>query len=102
MASGTGDRLTLLHLMEYAPPWYSDADATPLSLLVSISKQRFGLTAPLHIAYGSVGAAVRKPPRDLQADILIIGRGHVQEPLGHLRTSSYSIIRESRCPVISV
>ena len=61
-----------------------------------------GFTSPLRIAYGSVGAAVRKAVHDLQADILIIGRGHVQEPLGRLRTNSYAIIRESACPVISV
>jgi hypothetical protein len=38
----------------------------------------------------------------LQADVVIIGRGHVKEPLGRLRTNSYAIIRESPCPVISV
>ena len=56
----------------------------------------------LHIAYGSAGDAVRKAAHDLQADLVIIGRGHINEPLGRLRTNSYSIIRESPCPVISV
>ena len=52
-------------------------------------EKELGLTAPLHIAYGSVGAAVRKAVHDLQADIVIIGRGHAQEPLGHLRACSH-------------
>jgi nucleotide-binding universal stress UspA family protein len=58
--------------------------------------------ATLHVAYGRVGDAVRKPAHDLNADVVIIGRGHLQERLGRLRTSSYDTIRESPCPVISV
>jgi nucleotide-binding universal stress UspA family protein len=65
-------------------------------------KKKEGLTAPLCIAYGSVGPALRKAAHDLQADVVIIGRGHVKQPLGRLRTNSYAIIRESPCPVISV
>lgn len=65
-------------------------------------EKELDFTVPLHIAYGSIGTAVRKAVHDLQADIVIIGRGHAQEPLGHLRSGLYSIIRESPCPVISV
>lgn len=58
--------------------------------------------APLRVAYGSVSAAVRKAAHDLEADIVIIGRGQSKEALGRLRTHSYAIIRESPCPVISI
>src|SRR4029453_2292460 len=47
-------------------------------------KTQEGFTAPLCIAYGSVGQALRKAAHDLQADVVIIGRGHVKEPLGRL------------------
>ena len=63
---------------------------------------KLAFKAPLCIAYGSVAAAVRKAAHDLQADVVIIGRGHLQEPLGRLRTNAYAIIRASPCPVISV
>jgi nucleotide-binding universal stress UspA family protein len=49
-------------------------------------EKELGLTTPLHIAYGSVGAAVRKAVHDLQADIVIIGRRHIQERVARLRT----------------
>jgi nucleotide-binding universal stress UspA family protein len=65
-------------------------------------KKETGLTGPLYIAHGSVGVALRKTAHDLEADIVIIGRGHVKQTLGRLRTNSYAVIRESPCPVISV
>lgn len=36
------------------------------------------------------------------ADLLVIGRGSAAGVFGRLRTSAYSIIRESPCPVVSV
>ena len=65
-------------------------------------KGETGFEGPLCIAYGSAGAAVRKAAHDLQADIVITGRGRVQAPLGRLRSNAYAIIRETPCPVISV
>lgn len=72
-----------------------------LELWRSLADQ-VGFKGPLSIAYGSVGTAVRRAAHDLQADVIVIGRGHIQETLGRLRTNSYAIIRESPCPVISV
>jgi nucleotide-binding universal stress UspA family protein len=36
-----------------------------------------------------------------QADLIVIGRGKAQAPLGSLRTHAYEIIREAPCPVLS-
>lgn len=36
------------------------------------------------------------------ADLLVIGRGTLQGPLGRLRTNAHNLIRLSRCPVLSV
>ena len=57
---------------------------------------------PLHIAYGSVGNALRKAVHDLHVDIMIIGRGRTNETAGRFLTDSYTIIRDSPCPVISI
>ena len=65
-------------------------------------KAEAGIEAPFFVPCGSVGAAVRKAAHDLQADVVVIGRGRLQERLGRLRTNCYAIIRESPCPVISV
>jgi nucleotide-binding universal stress UspA family protein len=50
---------------------------------------------------GDVGRVVRRTALRHGADLVVIGRGRMQEPLGRLRTNSYEIIRESPCPVLS-
>jgi nucleotide-binding universal stress UspA family protein len=58
---------------------------------------------PLEILEGTglpekIAAAVESH----HADLLIIGRGSVQGVLGRLRTNAHELIRQSRCPVLSV
>jgi nucleotide-binding universal stress UspA family protein len=65
-------------------------------------KRDHRLKGTLAITYGSLGAAVRRAVHDLEADILIIGRGRARGHLGRLHNNAYSIIRESPCTVISI
>jgi nucleotide-binding universal stress UspA family protein len=51
---------------------------------------------------GDVATVVREAALTDHADLVIIGRGHADRALGRLRTHTYSIIRNSPCPVISV
>jgi len=51
---------------------------------------------------GSVPTAVRSVVKDSRADLLIIGRAPNDGMTGRLRTHSYALIRESRCPVLSI
>ena len=51
---------------------------------------------------GDVARVVRKAAEKAHADLVVIGRGVVQEPFGRMRTHVYSIIREAPCPVVSV
>jgi nucleotide-binding universal stress UspA family protein len=51
---------------------------------------------------GKVGSVVRQAAMGHSADIVIIGRGVIQEPLGRFRSGAYEIVREAPCPVISV
>jgi nucleotide-binding universal stress UspA family protein len=51
---------------------------------------------------GAVATVIREAAEQNRTDLVIIGRGVMQETLGRLRTNVYSIIRESPCPVISV
>jgi len=46
---------------------------------------------------GIVNAVAR-----MNADLLIIGRGVIQSPLGRLRTNAYDLSRRSPCPVLSL
>lgn len=60
------------------------------------------LTAAPILSRGGVAEAVDALTDRTGASLLLIGRGHMAAPLGRLRTAAYAIIRDSKCPVISV
>lgn len=60
-----------------------------------------GLTADITLHGGKPERVVHDAVLDLDADLVVIGRG-VDHALGRLRSNAYAIIRESPCPVISV
>jgi nucleotide-binding universal stress UspA family protein len=66
------------------------------------SPESRGVDAPLKIAVGPIAGAVAEEARQEEADLVIIGRGSLQSPLGRLRTHAYGIIQRSPCPVLSV
>ena len=61
-----------------------------------------GVQAPLRVAIGDIAATVTEHASEEDADLILIGRGSLQAPLGRLRTHAYGIIQRSRCPVLSV
>lgn len=61
-----------------------------------------GLDAQVILSGGEVARVIREAALREHAELVIIGRGHTQRALGRLRTCSYSVIRESPCPVLSV
>jgi nucleotide-binding universal stress UspA family protein len=58
--------------------------------------------AEVRVEGGNVSTVVRSVVEDNRADLLIIGRASNRGMMGRLRTHSYSLIRESPCPVISI
>lgn len=54
------------------------------------------------IRQGRVAMAVKVIAANSKADLVVIGRGRLQEFLGRLRTNVGAIVRESPCPVLSV
>lgn len=60
-----------------------------------------GIDAPICIKTGTVADSVADEVRRHGSDLLVIGRGKMQETLGRLRTHAYGIIRLSPCPVVS-
>ena len=65
-------------------------------------RQESGLGGRLQVIVGDVVETVIRGARKEQADLLIIGRGHLPSPLGRLRSKAYAMIQESACPVLSV
>lgn len=51
---------------------------------------------------GEIARVIRDTALASHADLVIIGRGHADRALGRLRTHTYSIIRNSPCPVMSI
>ncbi len=103
-------KLWLVHAIpaaEARPEKYFDTDLQ--SFLEEQAKKAIlkmqetaGIEAQLCIGGGDVAHVVREAALHHQADLLVIGRGHANRTLGRLRTNTYSIIRQSPCPVISV
>jgi nucleotide-binding universal stress UspA family protein len=51
---------------------------------------------------GPVSKVVREAALHHSADLIVIGRGRLQETFGQLRTNAYAIIRDAPCPVLSI
>jgi nucleotide-binding universal stress UspA family protein len=60
------------------------------------------IEVPVCVGVGTVPDVVREEALEHGADLVLIGRGALQETLGRLRTHSYGIIRHAPCPVLSV
>jgi nucleotide-binding universal stress UspA family protein len=65
-------------------------------------QQEAGTRFELILAGGNVEHVVRGAAEESHADLVVVGRGVMQEKLGRMRTHVYSIIREAPCPVMSV
>jgi len=50
----------------------------------------------------NIPLAISGAASELEADLVVIGRGSSDGMLGRLRTNAYSIIRQSPCPVVSI
>jgi len=61
-----------------------------------------GLQAAALTANGDPHKVVARTAAQLDADLVIIGRGTATDTLGRLRAEAYGIVRQSPCPVLSV
>lgn len=61
-----------------------------------------GTAWPAWFRQGGVAPVIGDAARELAADLVVIGRGHIHERLGRLRSNTSAIIRESPCPVLSL
>lgn len=105
-----GATLKVLHVVGPMPDWPSLEREGALqeqvrqaahAKIVSLQAAA-GVQAPLQVAIGDIVAKVTEHAREEHADLILIGRGSLQAPLGRLRTHAYGIIQRSPCPVLSV
>ncbi len=71
--------------------------------LVSVEsvQRRIGVKAPTSVVIGKIGTRFCEEAQHHQADLVVIGRGKVQD-FGRLGKNAYDIIRNAPCPVINV
>jgi nucleotide-binding universal stress UspA family protein len=110
VARANSSRLRLVHVVQLEEVRaYSYYDATFQRVLAEAASEQLaevqrkvGIDVESDVKGGDVPKTVRAVALRHKADLVIIGRGHIQAPLGRLRTNAYGIIRESPCPVLSV
>jgi len=105
-----GLELRLLHAVQGADAMTNrEHDPTLYEFLFNVAREQIarmqaeaGTNFEVCFLGGNVGRTVHQSAIGHNADLVVIGRGVIQEKLGRLRSSSYSIIREAPCPVISI
>ncbi len=106
-----GARLGVVHSVPGIDPRFESAAANRAhAFLLDEARSSYpalaqaaGIDMPLEILENislteGIGSAVERH----RADLLVIGRGVSQGILGRLRTNAHELIRQSRCPVLSV
>jgi nucleotide-binding universal stress UspA family protein len=109
-SEGAGATLKLLHVVPPISEWLALPGEKEVQQQLHEEAHRklgalresTGVDVPLRIAAGPVVSTVAEEARQKGADLVIIGRGSLQSPLGRLRTHAYGIIQKSPCPVLSV
>jgi nucleotide-binding universal stress UspA family protein len=69
---------------------------------IDLLQRSAGVDLPERVAEGEIVHTVASEAMQEGADLIIIGRGSLQSPLGRLRTHAYGIIQKSPCPVLSI
>ncbi len=110
LAQSLSANLQLVHAVRPMEPWAEtrinsqfeeDMREYAREQIAGFQKEA-GTAAPVNVATGGVGEVVAEQARRHGTDLLMIGRGCLQQKVGRLRTHAYSIIRQAPCPVISV
>ena len=109
-AASTGAKFTLVHATPnlegdageyFDPDWRKHIEAQVREEISGL-QTRLGISAPLLVDSGDAATVVCELAQDVEADLLVIGRGSAAGVFGRLRANAYSIIRQSACPVVSV
>jgi nucleotide-binding universal stress UspA family protein len=101
-----GARVCLLHIQSS----YDKRNRQPTAQSIRSSFERACIPdgsgiapeASVRIFDGKIPEGVRRIADDGGADLLIVGRGHARETFSRVWSHLYAVIRESRCPVLSV
>lgn len=109
LAKSFGARLTLFHAAGYPHPaidvgydHYGKQILEDATQKLQALRWDNKLEASVVLAEGSAVMCIPQQARELNADLLVVGRGHAQGALSRLWSDLYDVIRESPCPVLSI
>lgn len=110
IAASFGAHLFMVHVIphsesvneEYFRPDASAPVTVRARERIEALREQCGADADVSIAGGEIHKAVCGELERLNADLLIIGRSPQWGAVGRLPTHAYAIVRDSRCPVVSV
>jgi nucleotide-binding universal stress UspA family protein len=103
--------LSVIHVVASLDPRLQEYGLSPewTSYVINEAKAELGrlvetagVHGDIHIEIGPIVSSVAEAAKELQADLLVIGRNTHDSIAGRLPTNAYAIIRESPCPVLSV
>jgi nucleotide-binding universal stress UspA family protein len=109
LAKSYGAKLAVVNVLGL-PPMTMEVDYTAIrNDLLLAAQQRLRETmaslkidAPHAVVEGNIANALHDWAASHNADLLVVGRGHAQDPVGRIWSNLYSIVRESPCPVVSI
>lgn len=112
LASAAGARLSLIHVMpegDPSPPNRADMEDDPGSARrrealqqIEDLQNKVGCQIPVRVASGRVKEELLEEVRRVDADILVVGRASQPGSGGRMRDLTYTLVRDSTSPVVSV
>jgi nucleotide-binding universal stress UspA family protein len=106
LAQTYGARICLLHIEPASG--VNGVPSTPQEILqiyeraVKTDGPRAGVKPAVRIIDATIPEGIRQTAIEEAADLMVVGRGHMQGILSQAWSHLYTIIRESPCPVLSV
>jgi nucleotide-binding universal stress UspA family protein len=85
----------------FDPDWRTQLTRTAMERIAYL-RQEMEIEASVAIEAGEPPVVVTAAAETLGADLLVIGRGSTPRAHGHLPTNAYAIVREAKCPVVTI
>lgn len=97
-----GAKLSLVHVIPTSRVGNMTADEQFARHSISVLQKNLRSDARVVILHGAIKEQLLNAAHELCADLVVIGRKLRTDAFGRVRDLSYSIIRDSPCPVVSV
>ena len=101
-ASSAGAELSLLHAIHSSKLASELQEQQNARQRLAELQSTVGSNTSVSVAVGEIKQTLLDAARQASADVLVIGRGFHASGLGRMRDLTYTLIRDSPCPVVSV